>query len=107
MSWGSAQRDSNIKVKLNHKTADVFHNLKNNDSHLIRQELDKFIFRISVIPEGLEKYMRFNISIKLAFIDGFQFLSCSLDSLVKNLGKDDSRYLSQEFPYDVLDLVEQ
>ena len=51
--------------------------------------------------------MRFNISIKLAFIDGFQFLSCSLDSLVKNLGKDDSRYLSQEFPYDVLDLVEQ
>ena len=41
--------------------------------------------------------MRFNINSKLIFIDSFQFLSSSLESLVKNLGEDDFKYLSQEF----------
>ena len=53
------------------------------------QELGKFNLKIDVIPNGLEKYMSFTISIKLRFIDSFQFLSFSLDSLVKNLHKDD------------------
>ena len=45
---------------------------------------------------------------KLSFFDSFQFLNCSLDSLVKNLGKDDFKYLSQEFDNNVLeDLVKQ
>ena len=38
-SRGSAHRDCNIKVKLNPK----FHNLKKYGSHLIIQELDKWI----------------------------------------------------------------
>ena len=46
---------------------------------------------------GLEKYMSFSNNNKLRFIDSFQFLSSSLDSLVKNLAKDDFKYLSQEF----------
>ena len=33
--------------------------------------------------------MRFNINIKVIFNNSFQLLSCSLDSLVKNLGRDD------------------
>ena len=45
----------------------------------------------------IRKYMNFNIDKKLIFIDSFQFLSSSLDSLVKNLGKADFNYLSQEF----------
>ena len=36
--------------------------------------------------------MSFTINNKLSFINGFQFLSHSLDCLVKNLGKDDSKY---------------
>ena len=51
--------------------------------------------------------MSFSINNKLSFIDSFQFLSSSLDSLVKNLGKDDFKYLSQEFDNNVLDLVKQ
>ena len=56
---------------------------------------------------GLEKNMSFSINNKLGFIDSFQFLSSSLDRLVKNLGKDDSRYLNQEFDSNVSDLVKQ
>ena len=51
--------------------------------------------------------MSFNINNKLSLIDNFQFLSSSLDSLVKNLNKDDFKYLSQEFYINVLDLVKQ
>ena len=51
--------------------------------------------------------MSINISNNFIFIDGFQFLSFSLDSLVKNLRKDDFKYLGQEFDSNVLDLVKQ
>ena len=59
------------------------------------------------IPNGLEKYMSFSFNNNLNFIDCFQFLSPSLDSLVKNLNKDDFKYLSQEFDNNVLDLIKQ
>ena len=75
----------------------MFQKLTNYDSHLIVQELDKFNLRINFIRNGIEKYMSFTINIKLSFIYSFQFLSSSLDSLVKNLNKDDFKYLTQEF----------
>ena len=65
------------------------------------EELGKFNFKINVIPNGLEKYMSFSINNKLSFIDIFRFLSSPLDSLVKNLNKDDFKYFSQEFDNDV------
>ena len=67
------------------------------------QELGKFNFKMNIIPKGLEKY----INNKLIVIDSFQILSSSLDSLVKNLGKDDFKSLSQEFDSLVLDLLTQ
>ena len=60
------------------------------------QKLDKFNLKINVIPNGLEKYMSFSINNTLSFIDSFQFLSSSLDSLVKNVSNDDFKSLSQE-----------
>ena len=51
--------------------------------------------------------MSFTINNKLSFIDSFQFLSSSLDTLVKSLSKDDFKFLSQEFDNNVLDLVKQ
>ena len=81
-------RDCCINVKLDHKIPAVFHNLKTFDSQLIRQELGKFNLKINVMSNGLEKHLSFNMNNKLSFIDSFQFSSCSLDSLVKNLNKD-------------------
>ena len=102
---GSAHRDCTINVKLNHKIPVIFHTLKNYDSHLIMQELGKFNLKINVIQNGLKKYLNFIINSKLGFIDSFQLLSSSLDSLVKNLAKHDFKDLSQEFDNNVLDLV--
>ena len=95
----------NINIKLNHKIPAMFHNLRSYDSLLIMEELGKFNLKISVIPNRLERYMSFTINDKLSFIDSFQFLSSSLDSLLKNLGN--FKYLSQEFCNNVLDLVKQ
>ena len=71
------------------------------------QELAKFNLKINAIPNGLKKYMSFTINNKLSFIDNFKFLSSSLDSLVRNLSKDDFMYLSQEFDNNELDAVKQ
>ena len=71
------------------------------------QELGKFNLKINVIPNGLEKYMSFSINNKLILFDSFQFLRFPLDSLVKNLDKNDFKYLSQEFDNNILDLVKQ
>ena len=49
----------------------------------------------------------FSTNNKLSFIDSFQFLSSSLDRLVKSLSKYDFKYFSQQIDNNVLDLVKQ
>ena len=54
--------------------------------------------------------MIFWINNKLVLIDSIQFFRSLLNSLVKNVGKNDFRYLSQEFDNKMilkLDLVKQ
>ena len=57
------------------------------------------------MPNGLERYMNFNIDNKLILIDSFQFLSPSLDRFANNFGKNNFKYLSQEFDNKVWYLV--
>ena len=85
----------------------IFHNLRGHDSHLIFYELHKFDVKISVIPNGLEKYMTFFWSRNLVLIDSMQFLNSSLDKLVKNLLDEDFRYLVEEFGSKNLELSKQ
>ena len=54
---GAAHSSCNINLELTKKVPVIFHNLKGYDSHLIFLELHKFDVKISVIPNGLEKYM--------------------------------------------------
>ena len=51
--------------------------------------------------------MGFSINNKLSFIESLQFLSSSLDSLVKNVTKDNFKYFNQEFYNYILNLVKQ
>lgn len=75
---------------------------------IVRQGLGEFDCKINVTPNELEKFMSFNIiNIMLVFIDRFQFLSFSLDSLLKNLVKGDFKDLSKEFIGDLIELSKQ
>ena len=66
------------------------------DSHLIFCELNKCDVIISVIPNGLEKYMTFFWGKDLVFIDSMQFMNSSLHKLVKNLSDEDFKYLVED-----------
>ena len=51
--------------------------------------------------------MTFTVIKNLVFIDSMQSMSFSLDVLVKNLSKNDLKYLSQQFTCELLELVKQ
>ena len=109
----SAHWNCNINLRLTKKVPVIFHNLRGYDSHLIIEEIGKSDAGVSVIPNGLEKYMAFTINNNLVFIDSMQFMNSGLDALVtpdplvKNLSDSDFKYLSQEFSGDLLELVKQ
>ena len=72
---GATHWSCNINLKITKKVPVIFHNLKGYDSHLIFKELSKCNVKISVIPNGLEKYMDFTINKDLVFIDSMQFMN--------------------------------
>ena len=51
--------------------------------------------------------MTVTIKKNLVSIDRMQFINSSLEALVKNLSDNDSKYLSQEFNGDWLELLKQ
>ena len=55
----AAHRGCNVNFQLTKKVPVIFHNLRGYNSHLIFSDLDKFDVKISVIPNGLEKYVTF------------------------------------------------
>ena len=102
---GAAHWSCNINLQLTKNVPVIFHNLRGYDSHLIFNELDKFDVKISVIPNGLEKYMAFFLNKNLVFIDSMQFMNSSLEKLVKKLADNDFKYLTQEFCSKNLELL--
>lgn len=66
-----------------------FHNLKNYDAHFIIKKIAKvFDQDPEIIAQTFEKYMTFSVG-HVRFLDTFNFMASSLDSLVKNLRNDD------------------
>ena len=94
---GSAHQDCNLNFRLTDKIPVIFHNLRGYDSHLIMQNIGEIAkkhryknkngeecqMNITAIPNNMEKYMAFMIGNHLTFIDSFQFMSTSLDKLIK------------------------
>ena len=54
---GSAHQGCNTNLRLTKKVPVIFHNLRSYDGHLIMQEISNYDLEISVLPNGLEKYM--------------------------------------------------
>ena len=69
---GAAHWSCNVNLKLTRKIPVIFHNLRGYDSHLIIKEISTFDVNVSVIPNGLEKYMAFTINTSLVFVDSMQ-----------------------------------
>ena len=55
----------------------------------------------------MEKYMAFMLGNHLVFLDSFQFMSSSLDNLVKNLPDEAFKYTKQEFKKEQFNLMKQ
>ena len=53
---GAAHWSCNINLKLTKNIFVIFHNIRGYDRHLIIKEISKFDVKVSVIPNGLEKY---------------------------------------------------
>ena len=57
--------------------------MRGSDSHLIFNELDKFDVKISVKPNGLEKYVALFFNKNLVFIDSMQLWILAYKNLLK------------------------
>jgi hypothetical protein len=88
----------NINYHKKNELIVIFHNLRNYDGHFIIQEASKYTDKIRVINQSFEKYMMFSFC-DIKFIDSFQFLSESLDTLSKNLITKDYQYFNHTKKY--------
>ena len=121
---GSAHQDCNLKLQIKPATIKIpvlFHNLRGYDSHFIMQQIGKIAkehtytnkkgekveMNINCIPNNMEKYMAFMLGNHLVFLDSFQFMSSSLDNLVKNLPDEAFKYTKQEFEKEHYNLMKQ
>ena len=71
------------------------------------KEISKFDLKVSVILNGLEKYMDFKINKNLVFVGSMEFMNSSLDASIKNFSDNKFKYLSKEFSGEQLKLVKQ
>ena len=111
---GAAHSSCNLKFKKPKFTPVFFHNLSGYDSHLFVKNLGKSEGDIDCIPNNEEKYISFSKKIQVGtyldkdknekpilnemrFLDSAKFMASSLDSLVKNLGKEKLYNVRREF----------
>ena len=134
---GAARRSCNLQFKKPKFTPVFFHNLGGYDSHLFVTKLGKSDRDITCIPNNEEKYISFSKKIQVGtyldkdknekdiihgirFLDSAKLMASSLDSLVKNLGKDKLHHVRREFggktdlisrkgvyPYDCMDCFDK
>ena len=90
---GAAHWDYNRNFHVTKKVPVIFHNLRGYNSYFIFNELDKFDVNSNVIPNVLEKYMVFFLNKNLMLIGSMQFITSSLDKLVKILSDEDFKCL--------------
>lgn len=87
---GAAHNECNENYwKRDRRIPVFFHNMKNYDAHFIIRKIAKvFDEDPEIIAQNFEKYMTFTVG-RVRFLDTFNFMASSLDSLVKNLRNDD------------------
>ena len=119
---GAAHKDCNLKYQIPKFIPILFHNLSGYDSHLFIKKLSGNSGKLNCIPNNEEKYISFSKEIKvgefigkdgkthevkreLRFIDSFRFMGSSLDSISKNLTKDQFKNIKSYYSGKQLDLL--
>ncbi|XP_033744078.1 uncharacterized protein LOC117329956 [Pecten maximus] len=94
---GAAHDYCNLKYKYPQYVPVIVHNLRGYDSHLICQSIGLFKDQdINCIPNNAEKYISYSLG-NLRFIDSFQFMPNSLETLTGNLAETSFKQFSKEF----------
>ncbi len=89
---GLAHQSCNLNYKITYFIPVVIHNFRNYDSHLLLKHMpEKYAKSINIIPVNMEKFSMFSLD-EIKFIDSFQFLDASLETLVTNLKKSDHEF---------------
>ena len=104
---GAAHNQCNLQYQLPKFVPVIFHNLSGYDSYLFIKQLGKSHGSINCIPNNDEKYISFSKSLavddkkfEIRFIDSFKFMASSLDSLSKNLSREQFREMNKVFEGD-------
>ena len=85
---GAACNSCNLNCKQSKFIPVMFHNLRNFDAHILCESLGEFKdYSLRCIPQTSERYVSFSLG-DLRFLDSFQFLPSSLETLVDNLKQD-------------------
>ena len=83
---GAAHTSCNLQLSTQYKIPVFFHNFRGYDSHLLVWGLAKYPnSKLSVIGQGVEKYLLVEWGPHYQFKDSLQFLPASLERLVENL----------------------
>ena len=83
---GAAHDRCNILLRKTYKIPVFFHNFRGYDSHHVVWGLRKYpTVDISLIGQGMEKYLTLAWGEHLVFKDSYQFLASSLEALAANL----------------------
>ena len=87
---GPAHQECNLKCKQSKKINVFFHNLKGYDAHHLITACNEYSEKhdVSVIATTAEKYISLSIG-NLVFKDSFAFLASSLDTLSRQLNRED------------------
>ncbi|CAB4008874.1 Gastrula zinc finger [Paramuricea clavata] len=102
---GAAHNSCNLNHKLTGKIPVVFHNLRGYDGNFIMQGVAELGEKIEVIANNMQKYMSFTVGKQLVFIDSMQFMSSSLEALVKNLNNDRFGRMQSEWQGEELEML--
>ena len=106
----------NINYRIPKLLPVIFHNLRGYDSHVIFENIGSYIknhnlnINISAIPTNMQKFMSFSITdnfnskkekhITLKFIDSFQFLSTSIETLSNNL-ENNKKFITNKYLHEL------
>ena len=101
---GAAHKECNRRLQTTYKIPVFFHNFRGYDSHLVVWGMRNFPqVEISLIGQGMEKYLTVGWGEHLVFKDSYQFLPNPLDTLASNLlrsGKEKFKQLTSAFTRD-------